>query len=122
MTLLWDDQTRLTDRLGELRVGRRTTIVAGLSGASVPALGLLGQSPALVERRRDLLERYLIRTACSATRAQRQTETCPNPSRRHPVPRQSDSFEDRSNGIWVPGIPDPAPERLERLTDARVRQ
>lgn len=54
MTLLWDDQTRLTDRLGELRVGRRTTIVAGLSGASVPALGLLGHSPALVERRRDL--------------------------------------------------------------------
>jgi alkaline phosphatase D len=54
VTLLWDDQTRLTDRLGELRVGRRTTIVAGLSGASVPALGLLGRSPAFVERRRDL--------------------------------------------------------------------
>lgn len=54
MTLLWDDQTRLTDRLGELRVGRRTTIVAGLSGASVPALGLLGRSPAFVERRPDL--------------------------------------------------------------------
>jgi alkaline phosphatase D len=54
VTLLWDDQTRLTDRLGELRVGRRTTIVAGLSGASIPALGLLGRSPAFVERRRDL--------------------------------------------------------------------
>lgn len=54
MTLLWDDQTRLTDRLGDLRVGRRTTIVAGLSGASIPALGLLGRSPAFIERRRDL--------------------------------------------------------------------
>lgn len=54
MTLLWDDQTRLTDRLGDLRVGRRTTIVAGLSGASIPALGLLGHSPAFIERRRDL--------------------------------------------------------------------
>ncbi|WP_408898284.1 alkaline phosphatase D family protein [Nocardioides sp. R1-1] len=50
MTPLWDDQ----NRLGELRVGRRTTIVAGLSGASVPALGMLGRSPAFVERRRDL--------------------------------------------------------------------
>lgn len=54
MTLLWDDQTRLTERLGDLRVGRRTTIVAGLSGASIPALGVLGRSPALIERRRDL--------------------------------------------------------------------
>jgi alkaline phosphatase D len=54
VTLLGDDQTRLADRLADLRVGRRTTIVAGLSGASVPALGLLGRSPSLVERRRDL--------------------------------------------------------------------
>lgn len=50
VTLLWDDQTRL----GELRVGRRTTVVAGLSGASIPALGLLPRAPAFVERRRDL--------------------------------------------------------------------
>lgn len=50
VTLLWDDR----NRLGELRVGRRTTIVAGLSGVSVPALGLLGRTPAFVERRVDL--------------------------------------------------------------------
>lgn len=50
MTLLWDDRTRL----GELRVGRRTTLVAGLSGVSVPALGLLGGAPAFVPRRQDL--------------------------------------------------------------------
>lgn len=48
MTLLWDDQTRL----GELRVGRRTTVVAGLSGASV--LGFADRWPNFVERRRDL--------------------------------------------------------------------
>ncbi|WP_202033268.1 alkaline phosphatase D family protein [Nocardioides sp. WS12] len=48
MTLLWDDQTRL----GELRVGRRTTVVAGLSGASI--LGLADRWPNFVERRRDL--------------------------------------------------------------------
>ncbi|MEV5001522.1 alkaline phosphatase D family protein [Nocardioides sp. LML1-1-1.1] len=50
MTLLWDDQTRL----GELRVGRRSTIVAGLAGASIPALGVMRGFPGLVERRRDL--------------------------------------------------------------------
>lgn len=50
VTLLWDDQTRL----GDLRVGRRTTIVAGLSGISVPALGVFGRSPALIEKRADL--------------------------------------------------------------------
>lgn len=50
MTLLWDDQTRL----GELRVGRRTSIVAGLSGASIPAFGVMSRWPTLVERRRDL--------------------------------------------------------------------
>ncbi|KRC59641.1 MULTISPECIES: alkaline phosphatase D family protein [unclassified Nocardioides] len=49
MTLLWDDR----NRLGELRVGRRTSIVAGLTGASIPALGML-RFPSLVERRRDL--------------------------------------------------------------------
>lgn len=49
VTLLWDDRTRL----GELRVGRRSTIVAGLAGASVPALSL-ARFPAFVERRRDL--------------------------------------------------------------------
>ncbi|KRB77964.1 hypothetical protein ASE01_07240 [Nocardioides sp. Root190] len=48
VTLLWDDQ----DRLGELRVGRRTSIVAGLSGVSV--LGLADRWPSFVERRRDL--------------------------------------------------------------------
>ncbi|NHA00528.1 hypothetical protein G5V59_12180 [Nocardioides sp. W3-2-3] len=50
MTLLWDDQTRL----GELRVGRRSTIVAGLAGASIPALGVMRGFPGLVENRRDL--------------------------------------------------------------------
>jgi len=49
VTLLWDDRTRL----GELRVGRRSTIVAGLTGASIPALGLT-RFPDFVERRRDL--------------------------------------------------------------------
>lgn len=51
---------------GDLRLPRRTTIVAGLAGIAVPAVvgssaglglpGLLGGSPAFVERRRDLVD------------------------------------------------------------------
>ena len=63
MTLLGDSQTSQTsptgpnslgEMLGDLHVGRRTTIVAGLSGASIPALGLLGRAPAFVSGRPDL--------------------------------------------------------------------
>ncbi|WP_220454308.1 alkaline phosphatase D family protein [Nocardioides immobilis] len=50
MALLWDDQTRL----GELRVGRRTTVAGGLGVTAIPALGLLARGPSLVGRRRDL--------------------------------------------------------------------
>jgi len=46
VALLWDDQSKL----GELRVGRRTTMVGGLAGGAV----LFGRAPWFVPKRRDL--------------------------------------------------------------------
>ncbi len=54
MTLLRTDRNRSLQLPDELHLGRRTAIVAGLSCASVPALGVIGAPPAFLERRREL--------------------------------------------------------------------